>query len=200
MPAPRRLRTNPTLRLHTIVLAACAASTLVVACDTTPPAPATTVVVPVLPPVPERPWTVGELTYHPCAVLDGEDTARFVLGPEGVPDTPPNSPPACSWHSVQTSPSGSFTVRFAPDRFDHTDSEHRGPAAQQITVGGERAVVEPGDLHADGTHSGCGVSVRAASGGSFSVSVAAGGVRSGVSWDPCPKAVDIATVIAGKME
>ncbi|WP_280400982.1 DUF3558 family protein [Nocardia carnea] len=201
MIAPERLMTNLLgVRRPVIVLIVCAASALAGACDTTPPAPATTVVVPVQPPVPERPWTVGELTYHPCAVLDADDTARFVLGPEGVPETPPNSLPACSWHSVQTSEAGAFSVRFALAQSDSTDSEQQAPGARQITIGGERAVVKPDDPHTDGTRSGCGVRVRPASGGSFSVGVAAGGVRTGVDWDPCAKAVDIATVVAGKMD
>lgn len=182
-----------------VALAACTAVALVTACETTPAAPASTVVVPVPPPVPERPWTAGELTYRPCAVLDTADTARFVLEPAGAPATPPNTLPECVWSSIQNSPAGFFTVRFSPNANDRTGSDRPGPDEQRITLGGKAALVAAGDRYPDGTHGGCAVDVELASGGSFAVGVTAGGIETGVAWDPCPKAVEIAGVIAGKV-
>lgn len=152
---------------YAVALTAAVSVALIAACETTPPAPATTVVVPMTPPVPERPWTVDELTYHPCAVLAAEDTARFILEPDGEPATPPNALSACSWQSVQTSPAGRFSVRFTTSTSGPGDPSRRGnqdSADQQVTVGGNRAVV-----------------------------------RTGVAWDTCPQAVDIASVIAVKL-
>ncbi|WP_280420847.1 DUF3558 family protein [Nocardia carnea] len=186
----------------TMALTAGVSVALIAACETTRPAPATTVVVPVAPPVPERPWTVDELTYHPCSVLDADDTARFILEPGGEPATPPNALPACSWQSVQTSPAGRFSVRFTPSKSGVEGSrrqENQDSADREVTIGGNRAAVRPDDRYPDGSHGSCSVEVAVPSGGSFGIRLDGGGLHTGVAWDPCPQAVDIAGVIAGKL-
>lgn len=185
-----------------VALTVCVLASFVSACETTRPAPTSTVVVPVAPPVPERPWTVDELTYHPCAVLAADDTARFILEPEGEPATPPNALPACTWQSVQTSPAGRFSVRFTTSKSglgDPSRGEKQDSAGEHVTVGGNRAAVRPGDRYPDGTYGSCAVDVAVPSGGSFSTYVGAGGLHTGVAWDPCPQTVEIAAVIAGQM-
>lgn len=187
---------------YTVAFTACVCVALISACETTRQAPATTVVVPVLPPVPERPWTVDELTYHPCAVLDADDTARFILVPEGESAIPPNALPSCSWQSVQNSPAGRFSVRFTTSESGLGDPGRRqdqDSADRQVTIGGRRAAVRPGDGYPDGTHDSCSVDVAVPSGGSFGIHLGGGGLHAGVTWDLCPQAVEIAGVIAGKM-
>ncbi|APE34686.1 hypothetical protein BOX37_12790 [Nocardia mangyaensis] len=72
-----------------------------------------------------QPWTLADLIYHPCRVLDSEDLARFVLDPAARAETPPQDLPACSWFSIQTSQSGSFNIRFEPAKNDLTDLTQR---------------------------------------------------------------------------
>ncbi|MEU4418164.1 DUF3558 family protein [Nocardia salmonicida] len=86
-----------------------------------------------------QPWTLTDLTYHPCSVLDSDELARFVLDPAARAETPPRELPACSWFSIQTSLSGSFNIRFAPSRSDGSDLTQRkvrDPSEQQITIAG----------------------------------------------------------------
>jgi hypothetical protein len=51
----------------------------------------------------------------------------------------------------------------------------------------------------DGSNGLCTVYGSVPSGGSFYLGVAAGGIHDGVTWDVCAKAIDIATVIAGRL-
>src|SRR5207247_1065732 len=70
--------------------------------------------------LPPQPWTLADLTYHPCSVLDADDIARFVLEPAGRAATPPQELPRCSWVSIQTANAGSFNLAFSPHRDDLT--------------------------------------------------------------------------------
>ncbi|MFD3743315.1 DUF3558 family protein [Nocardia sp. NPDC058633] len=148
-----------------------------------------------------QPWTLADLTYHPCSVLDSEDLARFVLDPAARADTPPQDLPACSWFSIQTSLSGSFNIRFEPAESDLTDLAQRrvtNPSEQQITITGQRAVLKP-EVRPDGRNGSCSVRVAVPSGGSFYLGTAAPGIATGVDWDVCAKTIDIATVISARL-
>lgn len=147
------------------------------------------------------PWTLADLTYHPCSVLDSEDLARFVLDPAARAETPPQDLPACSWFSIQTSLSGSFNIRFAPAKSDLSDLSQRRmpkPSEQQIAIAGQRAVLSP-EIRPDGRNGSCSVSVSVPSGGSFYLGTAAAGIKTGVDWDVCAKTIGIATVISARL-
>ncbi|MCA2207840.1 DUF3558 family protein [Nocardia rosealba] len=148
-----------------------------------------------------QPWTLAELTYHPCSVLDSEDLARFVLDPVVRADTPPEGLSACSWFSIQTSLSGRFNIRFAPAKADLSDLSQRrvsDPLEQQVAIGGQRAVLKS-EVRPDGRNGSCSVHVSVPSGGSFYLGIAAAGITSGVDWDVCAKTIDIATVISARL-
>lgn len=148
-----------------------------------------------------QPWTLADLTYHPCSVLDSEDLAGFVLDPAARAETPPRELPACSWFSIQTSLSGSFNVRFAPYRSDLSDLTQRkvrNPSEQQITIAGQRAALTS-QLRPDGRNGSCSLHVSVPSGGSFYLGTAVGGIATGVEWDVCAKTIDIATVISARL-
>ncbi|WP_410872982.1 DUF3558 family protein [Nocardia sp. A7] len=148
-----------------------------------------------------QPWTLADLTYHPCSVLDSEYLARFVLDPAARAETPPQDLPACSWFSIQTSLAGRFNIRFAPATSDLTDLAQRrvsNPAERQITIAGQRAVLNP-QVRPDGRNGSCSVHVSVPSGGSFYLGTAAPGIATGVDWDVCAKTVDIATVVSARL-
>ncbi|WP_435593791.1 DUF3558 family protein [Nocardia sp. bgisy118] len=174
----------------------------VTGCDTeeTPrpdPSPIAATAAPPTPP----PWTVDDLTYHPCSVLGPDDFARFVLEPQGKPATPPKALPRCSWSSIQTGPTGSFTIGFAPNTSDHSDLDRRrvrDPLERTITIGDRRAALAP-SVRPDGSNGGCSVDVSVPSGGSFYVGIAVSGIDTGVDWDVCAKTIDVATVITARM-
>ena len=182
------------------------AVTAVTGCDTgagSEPAAGTTASAPTsqAPALGPQPWTLADLTYHPCSVLDGEDLARFVLDPAARAETPPRELPACSWFSIQSSLSGSFNIRFAPAKSDLSDLSQRkvhNRSEQQITIAGRRAALTS-EGRPDGRNGSCTVHVSVPSGGSFYLGTAAGGIATGVEWDVCAKTVDIATVISARL-
>ncbi|MFC3960868.1 DUF3558 family protein [Nocardia jiangsuensis] len=185
-------------------LAALLAGTLLTGCTTgtsesTPPVsapPARSTAQP-----PPAPWTVADLTQHPCAVLDDADLARFVLDPGATrADTPPRSLPRCAWFSVQSSPTGRFTIGFTPRPTDSTDPARRapGPAESSITIADRRAVLEP-ETRPDGRIGGCSVEVAVPSGGSFALGIVASGIATGVDWDVCAETIAVATGISARL-
>ncbi|WP_174184134.1 DUF3558 domain-containing protein [Nocardia barduliensis] len=150
---------------------------------------------------PPQPWTLADLTYHPCSVLGPDDIARFVLEPEAKASTPPKQLPRCTWSSIQTGASGSFTIGFAPHNADLTDLGQRKvhqPLERTITVAGRRAVLDP-TIRPDGRNGSCALHVSVPSGGSFYLGIAAPGIATGVDWDVCAKTIDVATTIAGRL-
>lgn len=151
--------------------------------------------------VPPQPWTMADLTYHPCSVLDADDIARLVLEPTPRAEMPPRALPACSWFSVQTSVSGSFTIGFAPNTSDLTDLAERKvrvPLEQQIAIDGHRAVLAP-SIRPDGRNGGCSVQVSVLSGGSFHLGIAVPGISTGVDWDVCAKTIGVAATILARL-
>ncbi|WP_433754428.1 DUF3558 family protein [Nocardia sp. CA-135398] len=152
-------------------------------------------------PVPTQPWTMADLTYRPCSVLDADDIARLVLEPTPSADTPPRALSACSWSSVQTSVSGGFTIRFAPNTSDLSDLDQRkvrDPLEQQITIDGHRAVLAP-SIRPDGRNGSCDVHVSVLSGGSFYLGIAVPGISTGVDWDVCAKTIGVAATILTRL-
>ncbi|WP_330230484.1 DUF3558 domain-containing protein [Nocardia sp. NBC_00508] len=152
-------------------------------------------------PAPLPPWTLADLTYHPCSVLGADDTARFVLQPDPKPTTPPQQLPSCTWFSIQTGLSGSFTIRFAPQTSDLSDLDQRrvrDPLEQIITIEGRRATLAP-SIRPDSRNGSCSVYVSVASGGSFYLGIAAPGVSAGVDWDICAKTIDVASTISARL-
>ncbi|MEV0033515.1 DUF3558 family protein [Nocardia sp. NPDC050793] len=147
------------------------------------------------------PWALTDLTYHPCSVLGPDETARFVLEPSGKQATPPRELSSCSWLSIQTGPSGSFTLRFAPATGDLSDLEQRrvrDPLERTITIAGRRAALAP-TLRPDGRNGSCSLYASVPSGGSFYLGIAVSGIGTGVDWDVCAKTIDVATVIASRL-
>ncbi|WP_329414869.1 DUF3558 domain-containing protein [Nocardia vinacea] len=151
--------------------------------------------------VPPQPWTMADLTYHPCSVLDADDIARLLLQPTPTAEMPPRALPACTWFSVQTSVSGSFNIGFAPNTSDLTDLDQRKvrvPLEQQITIDGHRAVLAP-SIRPDGRNGGCSAHVSVPSGGSFYLGVAVPGISTGVDWDVCAKTIGVAATILARL-
>ncbi|WP_083888134.1 DUF3558 domain-containing protein [Nocardia asiatica] len=187
------------------VIGSVVAAATVAGCETadTPPKTASPSSVTTSPavPLPPQPWTPAELTYHPCSVLGPDDIARFVLEPEAEASTPPKQLPRCSWSSIQTGASGSFTIGFAPHNVDLSDLGQREihrPLERTVTVAGRRAVLEP-TIRPDGRNGSCDVHVSVPSGGSFYLGIAVPGITSGVDWDVCAETIDVATTIAGRL-
>lgn len=152
-------------------------------------------------PVPPQPWTLADLTYRPCSVLDADDIARLVLDPTPSAEIPPQALPACSWFSVQTAISGSFNIRFAPSTSDLSDLDQRrvrDPLEQQISIDGHRAVSAP-SIRPDGRNGSCNVRVSVLSGGSFYLGIAVPGTTTGVDWDVCAKTIGVATTILTRL-
>ncbi|MBF6166288.1 DUF3558 domain-containing protein [Streptomyces gardneri] len=148
------------------------------------------------------PWTVAELTDHPCAVLGPDEIAGFVLDPHEVrAETPPQALPRCSWFSVQTSQAGRFNIGFAPRSSGLTDLSQRtrpDPLETEIEIGGRRATLRP-EIRPDGRNGGCGTHVSVPSGGSFHLGIVAPGIATGVDWDVCAKTVAVATAISARL-
>lgn len=164
-------------------------------------ASSSSIATPPVSPVPPQPWTMADLTYHPCSVLDADDIARLVLQPTPSAEMPPRALPACSWSSVQTSGSGGFDIRFAPNTSDLSDLDQRkvrDPLEQQITIDGHRAVSAP-SIRPDGRNGSCDVHVAVFSGGSFYLGIAVPGISTGVDWDVCAKTIGVAATILTRL-
>jgi hypothetical protein len=151
--------------------------------------------------LPPQPWTLADLTYHPCSVLDADDIAHLVLEPSGTAATPPQELPRCSWFSVRTAPAGSFDLAFSPHRGDLTDPGRRQRSAapeELITIGNRRAVLNR-EIRPDGRNGSCDIYVSVASGGSFYLGTAVPGTATGVDWNVCAKTTEVAATILARL-
>ncbi|WP_280400981.1 DUF3558 family protein [Nocardia carnea] len=195
-----------TVRARWRGIGAVAAASVLVAgtagCETTEAAPETVVVEvpgPGMPP-PAAPWTMAQLTYHPCVVLAEPELARFALESPGRARTPPQLP-NCSWQS-RDGADRPYTLGFVPDHdgnYEVTADVYREKSpddTRTLTVADRPAFLFVDDAVPP---LGCTVHVSVRSGGLFQLSA---DYEPGAMSTPqdCDTLVEIATVVAERTQ
>lgn len=171
-------------------------------CETTTAAPETVVVEvpgPGLSP-PAAPWTMAQLTYHACAVLDEPELARFGFESPGRERTPPQGS-FCSW-SGRDGAGRRNTLSFAPDHDDDYETHERvfrekSPQdTRTISLADRPAFLS---VHAAAGPPNCAVFASVESGGLFRLSL---DYESGAVITPqdCDTLVEIGALLAERMQ
>ncbi|GGN99768.1 hypothetical protein GCM10011610_68040 [Nocardia rhizosphaerihabitans] len=169
-------------------------------CETSEPAdptPLPTVLGPDTPPPVTPPWTMAQLVNHPCTVLGPDDLARLGFADPGKPSS--SGGHYCQWLTPAANPR-QVRMYFGPDyrqRFGALEDLNRTEENfRSLAVAGRPAFLV--DDHSDSGHRNCRIWVSVASGGLFQFEFAPANPYP--DWDFCATAVEIAAVIAGRLQ
>ncbi len=160
------------------------------------PAPAPTVLPRESPPPVTPPRTLAELVNHQCTVLTPQELSRFGFESPGEAE-PSNS--YCRWRTPATGVE-QFAMYFAPDpwrKYQPVEDAHRGTLHfRELTIARRPAFLL--DEHRERAHTNCRIWVSVSSGGLFEFEYAPQG--HGVEWNLCARAIEVATVIAERIQ
>lgn len=184
-----------------VIAAASAVLFATAGCETTKPARETVVVDvpgPGMPP-PAAPWTMAQLAYHPCVVLEEPDITRFGFESPGNSSTPPQGT-HCLWRG-RDGAGRRHTLGFVPDHDDGYEAYERvfrdenPDTTRTLTLADRPAFVF---FDGSGYPVGCTVYASVGTGGHFQLSVdyESGAVITAQDCDPL---VELAALVAGRV-